>query len=405
MRNTIYILTILMIAFIGADRVNFLSSSFEYFIFTPYILFGLIFNVLVFVFYIDELNFDWFEKNTIIFLIYFLTLIVSIFFSIDIYLSFKRFALILFIIITSLTVLSYYSKIELIDILIKSSIIGSFIFYFFNFILALNWFSYLDVSFPIIDFDPDEIAYFVPRFGGYSTDVNRGTVVLFLFTYITYYFADKNKFTRMILFINSLFILFSFSRTVYLMIFMVFLFYLLTNKTSDRLKLIKYVSLLFGMFISITFLLHFYEYINIELTIKERLDIFDFSRFSSSGIHLKLIVEGIITAFNNIKILFLGSGYGTSYMLIDGYYWSGSKYGNYHSMYITSLVESGFFNSFYLLLLTFIIPLYSNNKNFLSPFIFGLFFFNIFYQLNSEPIFWLIIFLFYKFNFTIKNEE
>ena len=164
------------------------------------------------------------------------------------------------------------------------------------------------------------------------------------------------------------------------------------------------MSFLSSIFIIITFLLHFYEYINIELTVKERLDIFDFSRFSSSGIHLKLIVEGIITAFNDIKILFLGSGHGTSYMLIDGYYWSGSKYGNYHSMYITSLVESGFINSLLLLLLTFIFPLYWSNKNFLTPIIFGLFFFNVFYQLNSEPIFWFIIFLFYKFNFNLKNE-
>ena len=404
MRNIVYILTILMVAFIGADRVNLLSDSFEYFVFTPFILFALIFNVLIFVFYIDELNFDWFEKNVITFIIYFLTLIISIFFSIDVYISLKRFSLIFFIIITSLTILSYYSKTQLIDILIKSSILGSFIFYIFNVILALNWFSYLDINFPLINFEPDEIAYFVPRFGGYSIDVNRGTVILLFFTYIIYFFADKNKLIKIILFMNSIFVLFSFSRTVYLMIFMVFLFYFFNNKQKDRLKLIKYLSFLFSIFITITFLLHFYEYINIELTVKERLDIFDFSRFSSSGIHIKLIIEGIITAFNDIKILFLGSGHGTSYMLIDGYYWSGSKYGNYHSMYITSLVESGLFNSLFLLLFTFIVPLYSNNKNFLIPIIFGLFFFNVFYQLNSEPIFWFIIFLFYKFNFNLKNE-
>ncbi len=404
MRNIIYIFTILMIAFIGADRINFFPDSFEYFIFTPFILTALIFNSFVFIFHIDKLNFDWFERISIIFMLYSLTLIISIFFSIDIYLSLKRFTLILFIVITSLTMLSYYSTNQLVDILVKSSILGSIIFYLFNFILALNWFSYLDINPSMIDFEPDEIAYFVPRFGGYCSDVNRGTVILLFFTYIIYFFADKNKLIKIILFMNSIFVLFSFSRTVYLMIFMVFLFYFFNNKQKDRLKLIKYLSFLFSIFITITFLLHFYEYINIELTVKERLDIFDFSRFSSSGIHIKLIIEGIITAFNDIKILFLGSGHGTSYMLIDGYYWSGSKYGNYHSMYITSLVESGLFNSLFLLLFTFIVPLYSNNKNFLIPIIFGLFFFNVFYQLNSEPIFWFIIFLFYKFNFNLKNE-
>ena len=51
---------------------------------------------------------------------------------------------------------------------------------------------------------------------------------------------------------------------------------------------------------------HFYDYINIELTIEERLDIFDVSRFSSSGIHFKLIYDGIIEAFNDMKILLFG---------------------------------------------------------------------------------------------------
>ena len=132
MRNTIYILTILMIGFIGADRVNFFPDSFEYFIFTPFILTALIFNSFVFIFHIDKLNFDWLEKISITFMLYFLTLIISIFFSIDIYLSLKRFILILFIIITSLIILSYYSTKQLVNILVKSSILGSIIFYLFN---------------------------------------------------------------------------------------------------------------------------------------------------------------------------------------------------------------------------------------------------------------------------------
>ncbi len=49
------------------------------------------------------------------------------------------------------------------------------------------------------------------------------------------------------------------------------------------------------------------------------------------------------TAFNNLKILIIGNGFGTSFLLIEGYYWSGTKYANYHSMYITSLVECGVF--------------------------------------------------------------
>ena len=387
-----------MIAFIGADRVNLLGESFDFFIFTPFILLALSFNILLFLFYLNQLNFKWMKSLSVMLIIYVLSIIVSIFFSIDFYVSIKRFTLLFFILLTNILILSFFSKKQIIKILIYSSILGSLIFYLFNFILALNWFTFYEISSSFIDFDPDEIAYFVPRLGGYSSDVNRGTVILLFFTYVIIYFNFKSKLMKSIVFFNSLFILFSFSRTVYFMLSMIILYKIFINTYHGRIRLIKFVLSLLFIFISTLTILHIYEYVNIELAINERLDIFEMSRFSSSGIHLHLIYDGIIKAFNDIKILILGSGYGTSFKLIEGYYWSGSKYGNYHSMYITSLVESGFINLISLIFITFILPFYNNIRSKFQPFIFGLFFFNIFYQLNSEPLFWLIIMLCYKIN-------
>ena len=54
------------------------------------------------------------------------------------------------------------------------------------------------------------------------------------------------------------------------------------------------------IFISTLTILHVYEYVNIELAINERLDVFEMSRFSSSGIHLHLIYDGITKAFNEV---------------------------------------------------------------------------------------------------------
>ena len=392
------VITIMMIALIGADRINFLGESFDFFIFTPFILLALVFNALMFLFYLYKLNFKWLESLSTMLIIYILSIIVSIFFSIDFYVSAKRFVLLLFMISTMILVLSYYSKKQIIDILIKASIVGSFLFYIFNLILSINWFTFYEISSSIINFDPDEIAYFVPRLGGYSSDVNRGTVILLFFTYILFDFSFKTTFIKFIVFFNSLFVLFSFSRTIYFMILMILIYKIFINTYKGRIRLLKFILGLAFIFVSTLSLLHVYEYVNIELAINERLDVFEISRFSSSGIHLHLIYDGITKAFNDIKILILGSGYGTSFKLIEGYYWSGSKYGNYHSMYITSLVESGLINLISLISLTFIIPLYKNIKNQFQPFIFGLFFFNIFYQLNSEPLFWLIIMLFYKIN-------
>ena len=56
---------------------------------------------------------------------------------------------------------------------------GSFLFYFFNLVLLINWFSNIEINSIFINFVPDQIAYFIPRLGGYSMDSNRGNVVLF----------------------------------------------------------------------------------------------------------------------------------------------------------------------------------------------------------------------------------
>ena len=145
----------MMVALIGADRVNLLGESFDFFIFTPFILLALFFNVLIFLFYLNKLNFKWLKSSSTILIIYILSIIVSIFFSIDFYVSIKRFVLLLFILLTIILILSYYSKKQIIEILIKASIIGSLIFYVFNFILAINWFTYYEISSSIINFDPD----------------------------------------------------------------------------------------------------------------------------------------------------------------------------------------------------------------------------------------------------------
>ena len=119
--------------------------------------------------------------------------------------------------------------------------------------------------------------------------------------------------------------------------------------------------------------------IELEYLIKERLTIdYDLNRFSSSGIHLRLIYEGMITAISSIKIFLFGNGFGTSFLLIHGYYWSGTKYANYHSLYITLLVEIGIVGTLSFVLFSLIIPILKKMYSILFPLVIGLFFYNIF---------------------------
>ncbi len=406
----VYISIILCISLIGADRINLMSQAFEFFVFTPYLLLSLLILFTLFLFNRDYFDFKWLLNNNIFllfFLIYIVTCIISIFFSIDIYISIKRFILLIYLLLSSIIIQSYFkNNQELLKVLIKSSLLGSFIFFIFNFLLLLNWFSDFDFSNSYINLEPDKLAYFLPRLGGYSMDSNRGGIILFFFTFVLFFFGNKNKLNSSIIILNILFLFLSFSRTIYLLLIMVFLFQLLISEKEIKKNMLKKIFYSLIFFLLIIGFLTFNQHINLYLAFQERIDIFEISRFSSAGIHLKLILEGFAKAFNDFKILFFGSGFGTSYLLIKGYYWSGIKYGNYHSLYITTLVECGIFNTISMFIISFLLPFIIDYKNHIFTLLFGLLFFNIFYQLIMEPVFWFSILLFYKFNFSeLKNEK
>ena len=406
----VYISIVLCISLFGADRINIMSEAFEFFVFTPYLLLSLLILFTLFLFKSDNLDFKWLFNNNIFllfFLIYIVTCITSIFFSIDIYISIKRFILLIYLLLSSIIIQSYYkNNHDLLEVLIKSSLLGSFIFFIFNFLLLLNWFSDFDFSNSFINLEPDKLAYFLPRLGGYSMDSNRGGVILFFFTFILFFFGKKNRFNSIIIILNILFLFLSFSRTIYLLLIMVFLFQLLISEKEIKKNMLKKIFYSLIFFLLIIGFLTFNQHINLYLAFQERIDVFEISRFSSAGIHLKLILEGFTKAFNDFKILFFGSGFGTSFLLIKGYYWSGIKYGNYHSLYITTLVECGIFNTISMFIISFLLPFIIDYKNHIFTLLFGFLFFNIFYQLIMEPVFWFSILLFYKFNFSeLKNEK
>ena len=185
------------------------------------------------------------------------------------------------------------------------------------------------------------------------------------------------------------------------------MYFISKNKFQHNYIKIKYVVFSFLVTSGILMYLNSIKLIELEYLITERLSIdFDMNRYSSSGIHLRLIIDGIKTAINNFKTFLVGNGFGTSFLLIHGYYWSGSKYANYHSLYVTTLVESGFLSMLSMIFFSFIIPAYNKiSKNLIYPLIIGLFFYNIFYQIILEPIYWYILFYYYRLNYDLDEKK
>ena len=405
MKSFINFVVILLISFAGADRINFGSNITNSFNITPFLLIGLFCLFLILIFEIDKLNFSWlFNKQFgVSFFVYLIIATLSIFFSLDILMSSKRMFLIIFIICVFIILLSYYDKKELINITFISSLIASILFVFFNIIMLLNWLEIININGTFINFNPDTIAYFIPRLGGFCSDANRSG---FIITFFTFFLIIHNKKSRMINFliiINIIMIIITLSRTTYIfLILSIFSYLFLQSNYQSFKKLLVLFSIPTAL---ITIGLYNYDLssiFDIDAALSERFSAFQITRSTSTGIHLKLILDGIYLAFSDLKIFLIGIGQGASYLILDGYWWSGSKYANFHSHYITVLVENGIFALLAFLNFTFIKPCLNNYRNFLFPIIFSLFFYNIFYQLLYEPLYWFIILFFYKINYDIE---
>ena len=249
-------LCIMTISFAGVDRINLLSSNFEHFNFTPFLLFSVLLMIFILSFRLNNINFNWINDNFFsfqLFYIFIITILISAFLSQDMLVSFKRLSLLFLIFFSFILIISYLSKENLLEVLYKSSIIGSLIFFLFNVIISFLWFNYNSLTFEYINVEPNKIAYFIPRLGGGSLDVNRGGVVLLFYTYILLFLSPKKKFyVKVMILINIISIMFTLSRTVYILICFIVLI-LLYKKINyvNKGKIFKYFifSYLIGVMI------------------------------------------------------------------------------------------------------------------------------------------------------------
>ena len=295
----IKLLSVLSIGFAGADRVNIFSSSFEYFNFTPYLLFSLLYIILTLTIKFNTLKFSWIRFNSLSFyflVIFIVTTLLSVFVSQDIFYSSKRILLLLFILINFIIIISYYTDKELQKVLFYSSILGSIIFLIFNVIMIYLWINYIEFESSYINLIPNKIAYFMPRLGGASQDVNRGGIVLLFYTIILFKYYQKSNFIKFLVIINIISVFFTLSRTVFIFIISFSFLYIISNfNKKDNFKIFKYIFVFILFSFSVLFYLDNIKLIELDYLIEERFTIdFDLTRDTSSGIHLRLIYEGII---------------------------------------------------------------------------------------------------------------
>jgi hypothetical protein len=103
--------------------------------------------------------------------------------------------------------------------------------------------------------------------------------------------------------------------------------------------------------------------------------------------HLTLLERGLNEATASPERALLGLGFGNSHLALQDFF-PGNKYGNFHSMYVSTFAESGVV-ALLLLLILLGVPFI------MSPTWRGIIAasaaFNLFYQTTTDPLFWFLL--------------
>ena len=108
---------------------------------------------------------------------------------------------------------------------------------------------------------------------------------------------------------------------------------------------------------------------------------------ASTQEHFMLLGRGLEEGTESVKRATIGMGYGNSHMELQDVF-PGNKYGNFHSLYVTMLAESGVLALILsLVLLGYPLGLPGNWRSLIAGFVA----FNVFYQTLAEPLFWFAL--------------
>ncbi len=107
----------------------------------------------------------------------------------------------------------------------------------------------------------------------------------------------------------------------------------------------------------------------------------------SSKVHLVVLERGIDVATASVPRAALGLGFGSAYSVLQDVF-PGQRYGNFHSLYVTILAETGVF-ALLALLLMIGVPVFRGGPY--RPVVVGMAVFNLFYQAITDPAFWTVL--------------
>lgn len=382
-------LLVIWIALIGADRIDLLGGG-GAFILTPFLVLSpvVIGAELVRVLYRrrsfrvpgSAIEYCWGVTCLLC------VLLISVLFSFDIGTSSQRFVLLLVQVYATLGVgIIIANRSDPERILLAGAYTGLMIGFVFNIAQLVAWMSG-EVSGAVVNLTPQTYGGFVPRLSGQVYDMNRAGLVFLVYLFWVALFGARSRTRTLFLVLGGASLVATLSRSALLAL-------LVTSagaallKGGIRLSRPQLITASVAGALLTAWILGAPNRVAAILTGLEPLG----QRFSlaegSGNTHIALIARGWEGATAGVKNALVGVGFGNSFLLTQEFF-PDSKYGNFHSLYITLLAESGIFALLFGLVLL-LYPLLRSNEY--APLIAGIAFFSLFYQAIVDPLFWFVL--------------
>jgi len=388
------VLLALWIALLAVDRIDFLGGE-GGFILTPFLVLTpllLVFEGFRILESRAEIRLQREGRAYLILLLFFLSVVlISTLLAQDTLMSAKRSALLVFLGISTLAVaVTVSGRKGSQPALVAGAKLGltvALVFGIFEVIAFLSNLSEpLRLGFLTVDLWPHTYYGIVPRISGQVMDANRGGLLIVFYLFILLKWDRPGVRRWGWLTLGGVFILLSLSRSA-ILTGVISGWFVWSEGREFRVSRRAVLAGLIGLVVLSGWLM---ASSSSRLAVVRGLEPLA-ERLSpteaSTQEHFLLLGRGVEEATESVKRATIGMGYGNSYMELQDVF-PGNKYGNFHSLYVTMLAESGVLA----LILSLVLIGYP-----LGPpgdwraLIAGFVAFNIFYQTLAEPLFWFAL--------------
>lgn len=387
------LLFVLCIATIGADRIDFLAGNGPL-VLKPFLVLAPLIVILEGAAALRRAGAVRVTAEAQWFLVVqtalFYVLLVSVVWSLDTGLAFGRLALIIAEgYLCFLIVLLLANRPDRRSILVNGAAVGIALMLTFDVLQVVRWLNgswgaWVELG-GIVNIEPAMHGVLIPRPSGTALDSNRGGLLLLIYVILLWQFAATSRARSLLLSAGWIAMMVTLSRSTALAAIAACAGWLVWR--GARLPRWAVGALAGTGLIVVLGLMLSQSAREIVLAAAEvlagRVSISE----GSSSDHLSLIARGWEVATTDLRSLFTGIGFGNSYIVLQDFF-GGNKYANFHSMYITLLVEAGIMALVPLAVLM-VYPFHSASV--FRPIVLGMIFFNIFYQAHSEAMFWFVL--------------